>query len=286
MGQWVHLNGEFVESSRAMVPISDRGFLYGDGVFETTRVCQRQIIGWKAHWARFEAGLSLLRMDSRLSEPGALKAANDLVQRNNVSEGYVRWSATRGAGPRGYGIQGCGPGSFLIQAGSFPQPLPSAPRQWKLITSTWTLPLATPISRVKHSSKLLHVLAKAHAQESGADEPVLCNQDGWVVEAASANIAWIRDNCLFRPMDSAGALPGVFQEILAFEARRLGLGVETSQVTPMDLFKTEGVLLTLSTLGVVEATELDRQPLPLSPWTFRLWEACEKAMQAAAGRMG
>ena len=130
------------------------------------------------------------------------------------------------------------------------------------------------------SNKLLQILAKADAQEAGADEPLITGLDGMVAEAASGNIAWIRGRRLMRPPECLGSLTGVTEKVLESIASSIGLEVSWESIRPSALFETDGVFLNLSTYGVVEIVALDGKNLPRSPFTTQLWSALEQFIRA------
>ena len=280
MSDLVFLNGKFVESEQATISVLDRGVAYGDGLFEMVRVSQGKPFAWKEHWARFQLGLDVLKLVSPLDEAQTFSAVCELLVRNRLEQGFVRWSITRGTGPRGYSIRGCLSPTFFIHCGGLPLLPIDRPLSWTLATVSWQLPPASCLSPCKHSNKLLQILAKAQAQEAGADEPVMTGLDGTVAEAASGNIAWIRGRRLIRPPQSLGSLAGVTEKILEDLLPPLGMELSHESIRPSDLFDTDGVMLNLSTYGVVEAIALDGKTLPQSPLTFQLWSAFERLMQS------
>src|SRR5687767_11383473 len=101
------LNGEFVAEEKAFISIFDRGFVYGDGLFETIRVHHGRPFRWAHHWLRLTEGAAYLKIPVRGTGTAWEEMTCDLVARNKMAEGLVRVVLTRGAGPRGYSIRGC-----------------------------------------------------------------------------------------------------------------------------------------------------------------------------------
>src|SRR4051794_18418963 len=96
----VFMNGRFFPEAQANVSILDRGFLYGDGLFETLRVYNGQPFLWQQHWDRLTAGAKLLKIKIPVSSAGALGFARQLLQQNEKSEAVLRINLSRGIGAR------------------------------------------------------------------------------------------------------------------------------------------------------------------------------------------
>src|SRR5690606_3430075 len=115
----VFLNGAFIPAEQAMVSVFDRGFLYGDGLFETVRVIDGRLPLWDGHWARLSRGLDALQLPA-FSETELLGHAEELLRRNNLTDATLRISVSRGPGVRGYSPRGAGPPTWVMSA----QPAP------------------------------------------------------------------------------------------------------------------------------------------------------------------
>jgi branched-subunit amino acid aminotransferase/4-amino-4-deoxychorismate lyase len=155
---------------------------------------------------------------------------------------------------------------------------PANPPRWRLVTASASLPLNDPLSEVKTANKLPYILARAEAEAAGADAALLLNAAGEVAEADCANLFWIDADKVFTPPLSSGALPGVTRRRVMKLCASLGLAVAEKRTRAQALRAATGVFLTLSTLGVVEVTGLDGQPLVPSPLTARLREAHERRL--------
>src|ERR1051325_10559917 len=96
------LNGRFVPERRAVISVLDRGFLYGDGLFETMRVCRGRPFRWAQHLDRLERGAAFLNLRLPVSDAALRRFAERLVRKNRMPEALLRLTASRGVGPRGY----------------------------------------------------------------------------------------------------------------------------------------------------------------------------------------
>jgi aminodeoxychorismate lyase len=281
----VSVNGRFVPAAEAMVSVFDRGFLYGDGLFETILCLEGHPVLWSEHLARLEAGARALGMGVP-SEPAALEATvRALLERNRLGNALLRLHLTRGVGPRGYSPRGANSPTLVLSVHPGPQPESEPPRAWRLHTAAVRLPAGDRFAAFKTADKLRHVLARAEAETAGADEALLLNADGHVAEAAAANVFWWEPPGLRTPPVATGALAGVTRAAILRLAAQLGWTCQETLVAPSALATASGVFLTLSSLGIVEATHLDGQPLATDPRTLLLrnawWEFVRREIDRA-----
>ena len=266
----VFLNGQFIPEERARISIFDRGFLYGDGLFETLRVAQGRPFRFEQHLKRFWAGMEFLKLELPFSSKELTVIATELVQRNEVREALLRLVVSRGAGPRGSSSRGAGPSSVVMSLHTAPVIDAEVPRGWRLETSSVRLTTAEPLSLFKTCNKLRQIVARAEADAVGADEALLLNAEGWAVEGTSSNLFWIQDGTVFTPPLSSGALPGITRAAIFEICHRLGLPCQETYIRVEQLLVSEGIFLTLSSLGVVAASQLDNRPLEHSTTADRI----------------
>ena len=279
----VFLNGRFVPEEQAVVSAFDRGFLYGDGLFETLRVMNGVPLRWDAHWRRFAMGMLRLGLAVPWS-PEFLRAnAADLCHHNHMPDSLLRLTLSRGVGPRGYSPQGADSPTFVMSMHLAPVLEAAVPR-WKLRTASLRVPVGDWLSACKTSSKLLHVLARAEAEAAGADEALLLNTSDAVVEATSANLFWIEADTLHTPPLASGALPGVTRADVLAWCQMQGITVHETTADTARLARADGAFLTMSSWGVVAVIALDGRAIPASPFTQRIRTALLAAWRAESGQ--
>lgn len=276
----VLLNGKFLPEAEASISIHDRGFLYGDGLFETLIVRHGQPFRWQAHMDRLRQGAKLLRLKLPFQSDGLLNSVQELLGLNAVTDATLRIHITRGVGPRGYSTAGTSSPTVLMTlhpttAGHSGQSEPMA-----LITASYRVPSGDPLASSKTADKLRNVLARQEAEERGAQEALLLNTDGKMTEAASANLFWIEDQAVCTPPLSAGALGGITRSVVFEICEELGMELRECDAPPKALLTADGVFLTVSTRGVIEVASLDGHALKRSAIPGRLqtayWECVER----------
>src|ERR1019366_3424673 len=174
----VFLNGHFVPEADAVVPLNDRGFLLGDALFEAARVANGRPFRLAQHLERLVRGADFLKNKTPFTAKEIQKFAGDLVEKNNVPEAVLRVTLTRGPGTRGYSTKGADKPTLAMTLAPLPPQNGEEPLLWSLVTSSYRIPASDALSSFKTTSKILNVLARAEAEEKGADEALLLNTNG------------------------------------------------------------------------------------------------------------
>jgi len=266
----VFLNGKFVSEAEAVVPVGDRGFLLGDGLFETVRVAGGKPFRLAQHWERLARGAEFLKIQLPFTAKEIQQFAAQLIAKNNLPESVLRLTLTRGAGARGYSIKNAGAPTLAMTLHPLPPVNPDEPLQWRLITASHRLPAGEALAAFKTTSKVLNVLARAEAETQGADEALLLNTNGEVAETAGGNIFWIYQDRICTVPTGRGGLPGITRAVVLEICQSLGLPTAKCVIKPEQLRKAEGIFITQSALGIVPVVAFDGQPVATSPLVDQL----------------
>lgn len=278
----VFLNGRFVAEEAAMVPAGDRGFCYGDGVFETLRVARGLPFQWDAHLQRLARGAELLGILPPLT-PGEMRlAAARLVALNAMPDAVLRLTLTRGSGPRGYSPKGANSPTLVMTLHPAPRRQGTKLPRARLITASFRVAAGDPLSAVKTCNKLPQILARAEAEAAGADDALLLNTRGEVAGATAGNVFWLAGTTLCTPPLSAGALDGITGATVLALGRRTGLKVRERTGHARNLLAAAGVFLTNSVAGLTEVSSLDGRALRRSPVVARLARRYWELLQPSA----
>jgi branched-chain amino acid aminotransferase len=258
----VFLNGHFLPEAQAVVPVNDRGFLLGDGLFETMRVAGGKPFRFAQHLERMTRGADFLKIKLPFTPKELEEFAAQLIEQNKTPDAILRVTLTRGAGGRGYSFNGeCKPTLAMT--------LHAAPTdksaEWNLVTSSFRIPAADPLSSFKTTSKILHVMARAEAKERGADEALLINTNGEVAETASGNIFWVYQDNICTVPTGRGVLPGITRAVVLEICQKLGLQVNKRVIKPEALRNSAGIFITQSAFGIVPIISFDGEPVTPSP---------------------
>jgi branched-chain amino acid aminotransferase len=281
---WFWLNGGFVEDEDAKVSVTDRGFLYGDGCYESVGVWKGRLLHLDEHVERLYRSAKMLRIALPLEPTDLRDVLLQTAARNgmDVSEGgYLRPVVSRGGGPLGLGNSHlAGPTTLVI----IPAPgvpgaegsLSAPPRVLRAAISSHTRAWSSTFDpRIKTLNYLPSVLAALEAKQRGADVGILRNVNGYIAETSGTNIFCVRDEELLVPAE-ADALAGVTRGNVIHVARQLGYDVRERNLTAYDLCCSDEVFVTAASVGLHAIGSVDgidlAQPLP-GPVTTRLRSA-------------
>ena len=276
----VFLNGDFVAEEKAVVSVFDRSFLYGDGLFETLRVYGGKPFCWPQHLERLQRGAEFLKLRIPFGPEELLRSVGQLVARNRMPEALLRITLSRGVGPRGYSPKAAIQPVLVMSTHPVPQTDSENPPQWRLATTSVRLLAEEPLAQFKTCNKLPQILARAEAESQGADEGLLLNTNGDVVEAATSNLFWINNDVVGTPPLASGILPGVTRAVVLDICRDIGVPAKETRILPVAISHSDGVFLSTSSVGVIEALSLDGRALRRSPLVARI---CAE-YQARVGR--
>jgi branched-chain amino acid aminotransferase len=263
----VWLDGRVVEGSEASIPVTDHGFLYGDGIFEGMRVWSGRLFRFEEHLARLSAGSRAIGLEI----PGGLgavrEAVTQTVRAHGEADAYVRLIVTRGEGALGVDPTTCPQPRLLCivdRVRIYPQE--ALLRGISLVTSSLRRPAGDALDpRVKSLNYLNNALAKREARLRGADEALLLGEGGRVAEASVANVFAVRRGALATPPASDGALEGIVRGSVLEIAAAEGIPAVERTLGRFDLFAADELFLTGSGAGIVPVASLDGQPIGAGP---------------------
>jgi aminodeoxychorismate lyase len=266
----VFLNGTFLPEAEAVVPLNDRGFLLGDGLFETVRVAGGKPFRFAQHLERLSRGAKFLKLKLPFTPEELQKFASQIIGKNALPESVLRLTLTRGAGRRGYSIKGADQPTLAMTLHPLPAANPDEPLMWSLITSSFRIPAGDTLATFKTTSRVLNILARAEAEEKGADEALLLNTNGEVAEAAGGNIFWVYHGRVCTVPTGRGVLPGITRAVALEICQSLGLETDKRIIKPEQLRRAEGLFVTQSALGIVPVASFDGEPVAPSPLVDRI----------------
>ena len=276
------LNGDFFSAAMSRISAGVRGFLYGDGLFETIRVHDARPFLWEWHMMRFTDGAMSLGIALPQTTESLLGNVHELIRRNSMSESVMRIALSRGVGERGYGVTGEEQPTLLITQHS-PPTTPAKPLS--LVSTSARVAIGDPLAKVKSANKLGPILAKRDAAAQGADDGLILISDGNVTETSSANLFWVEGGTLHTPPVSDGVLPGVTRRLVVGLASALGQAVREESVASDRLQQADAVFVTSAATGVIAVGQVNGGALGTHPLVCQLQDAydAELARHPAAG---
>ena len=256
MARIAYVNGQYMLHRNAAVHVEDRGYQFGDGVYEVFAVMGGKLIGEQGHLDRLAHSLGELRIEWPLSRAAMMVAVKEVARRNHVQDGLVYLQVTRGIAPRDH-------------------PFPTHAESALVITARKSGPLDKGALRtgvdvitiqdirwqrcdIKSVALLPNVLGKQQAREAGAFEAWQVDDEGYVTEGTSTN-AWIvtADGNLITRSASTSILNGVTRLAVLEAAADAGIGVTERPFTPEEAMAAREAFITSSTSHVKAVTRID-----------------------------
>ncbi len=271
--EWVHLNGTLVGRDRARVSALDRGFLYGDGFFETMRVLSGRSLFIERHLARLAGAC---RDGGFGTWPGAADLAarcDELIGANDVTDGYLRLTVSRGALAGSLADLQAEEPTVLVCARPMELPGPGALPEVVLARSGYRVNEHSPTVGYKSLSYQANVLALSEARREGADEVYFLNGAGRLAECATSNLFFVRDGCVCTPADDCGLLPGIARSLALEICSAVGIPFRLGRFDEDDVAFADEVFCTNSLRGVMAVRAFAHWPerrLGERPVTVRL----------------
>jgi branched-chain amino acid aminotransferase len=269
----VFLNGEFVPEEKAVISVFDRGFLFGDGLFEAMLVRRGEIFRWDQHLERLQRGVDFLKLTVPFSADELFRFSMQLIQRNRMPECLLRLNLSRGITARGYSPKNAVRPALVLTLHPVPALDSKGPNRWRLVTSSFCLPADDLMTGFKTTNKLPEVMARAEADAAGAHDAILLNHRGYIAEGTSCNVFWVRDNVVCTTTLASGALPGVTRAAILELCVKMNISCREKNAKPADLLRAQAVFITNTSMGVVEIESLDGRKLRRSPLVKELWVA-------------
>jgi D-alanine transaminase len=253
----VYLNGQFLPLEEAKISVLDRGFIYGDGVYELVPVYGRRPYRLRQHLARLQRSLDGIRLANPHTDAEWEAIIAGLIGRMAFADQGVYLQVTRGAAKRDHAFPaGVAPTVFMM---SNPLALPSREQIERGVAVVTAADERWLHCDLKTISLLGNVLARQLAVDAGATETVLF-RNGYLTEASASNVLLVRDGVIVAPPKDNQILPGITYDV-AFElAREGGLPIQVRPVPKEEALAADEMWLSSSTKEVLAVTSLDGRP--------------------------
>lgn len=261
MGRLVSIDGQIVAADEARVSVFDRGFLYGDSVFETIRTYDGQPFELEAHLSRLARSAELVAIELPVSLTQLGQEIISVVGQAGNSESYIRLMITRGAGELGLAPElSLAPLRVVLVMPLTPPPEKNYREGIDVISvQTQRATDASDTAGAKVGNYLASVLAMKQAALAGAKEALILDQAGRVVEGASSNIFLVKQGRLVTPPESAGILPGITRANLLLVAAREHISVEFKEIELRDVLSADEVFISSSIREILPVVRVDGQ---------------------------
>jgi D-alanine transaminase len=254
----VFLNGSFLRMDEARVPVLDRGFIFGDGVYEVVPVYARRPFRLQEHLRRLQYSLDQIRLANPYSDQEWSRLILELIARCQHADQGLYLQVTRGVAKRDHAFpKGAKPTVFMM-TNALSTPSPEAVANGvAAITAADNRWLRCDIKSI---ALLGNVLMRQLAVEAGANETIMI-RDGWLTEGSASNVFLVRYGVILAPPKSNLILPGTTYDVVLELAAKAGMPVEVRPVSEAELRSADELWLTSATREVLAVNSLDGKPV-------------------------
>ena len=277
----VYIDGTYYPKSQAKVSVYDHGLLYGDGVFEGIRAYNGVVFKLKEHINRLYRSAHALILQIPLTKEKMTQTVLETLRKNNLRDAYIRLVVTRGVGDLGLDPRKCPNPSIIVITDAIS--IMSIEAKEKGIATMISWVKRNSVDATTHEIKSLNylnsVLAKMEATANGVDEAICLDKNGFVSEGVGENLFIVKDDKIFTPPSSTGALAGITAQVAAKLAKNLGYNVIETNITPFQLFTADESFFTGTAAEIVPIREVNKRQIgngSPGPVTKKLMAAFQK----------
>lgn len=259
----VYLNGDYMPPEQARISPMDRGFLFGDGIYEVIPSYNGRLVGFGPHMQRMQNGLDAIEIDLHIEIEAWRQIAQQLIERNGGGNLALYFHVSRGADKKREHAYPLGIAPTIF---AFAYEIPPAPVPDKRAVVPFTVSTAEDLRwrrcNIKSTALLGNVMHYQHGKASGNAETVLYNELGEITEAASCNVFIASGGVVATPSLDHQKLPGITRQILLEILRRDGsIPVQERVVTLDELRSADEVWLTSSSKELTPVIAVDGAPV-------------------------
>lgn len=280
----VFLNGHYLAPEDAKISVLDRGFIFGDGVYEVIPVYGHHLFRLEQHLQRLENSLQGIRMENPYSASEWQDILQTIIDRNEGDDQSIYLHITRGVSKRDhvFPAKGTKPTVFIMS-----NALTSPPAS---LLETGVSAIAVEDIRwrychIKSIALLPNILLRQQACDEDAHEAIMY-RDNIVTEGAASNVFIVKDGCILTPRSGEHLLPGITRDLVLELAAEHGLAHAEADITLDELRHADEIWLTSSTKEILPVTQLDNNPVangkPGKVWREMMgyYQVCKKALQS------
>jgi D-alanine transaminase len=256
----IYLNGEYMPLEEARIPVLDRGFIFGDGVYEVIPVYSRKAFRLAEHLSRLQHSLDGIRLTNPHRDDEWTGLINGLIERNSGEDQYLYLHITRGVAKRDHAFPNppVSPTVFMM---SSPLSAPPAALLRSGVCAVTAQDNRWLRCDIKSIALLPNVLLRQMAVDAGCAETILIRDNMFMTEGAASNIFVVKNDMLFAPPKDNLMLPGITYDVILEIAAANAIPFELRRIAVAEVFAADELLLTSSTKEVLAITQLDGKPV-------------------------
>ena len=257
----IFINGSLVPQDEAKVSVLDRGFLYGDGVFETLRSYSGKIFHPDEHVIRLFKSADSIYLRHPFTDEYIKDALYKTLRGNNLKDAYLRLTITRGQSSPGLDIEGCSDPTITIIAREFSGYPEDLYRRGisAAIANTRRIPASALNPEIKSVNFLNNIMARVEARDANASEAFMLSIEGYVAEGTVCNIFIVKEGVIKTPPLSAGILNGVTRSLVIDLAQTNNIPLSEQPFRPDELCSADECFVTSTLYEVMPVTTINNK---------------------------
>jgi branched-chain amino acid aminotransferase len=252
MASYILFNDEFFNSDQAVIKASNRSFKFGDGLFESMRMCNGKLMFAEQHADRLRAGMKALKIEGfTLLDEYFLRQKTSELQKKNKFNGNIRFRLTiyrEGEGTYAPLVNKYG---YLLEAIPLEQPNYEINQKGLIVDVYDELTKSiNKFSNYKTNNAMVYVMAGLFQKHNRLDEAIILNQNGFLCESTSSNIFVVYQNQIYTPALTEGCVAGVMRSVVLQLAKTHNYSIVEAQISPEILKEAEEVFVTNAVGGI------------------------------------
>jgi branched-chain amino acid aminotransferase len=256
--KFIFLNGKIISVTEGSISTEDRGFLYGDGIFETLRSYNGEPFKLTEHLERMRCSAEKLKIIPEYTNAEISESLTKLLAKNSVQDAYIRITLSRGEGGNALQMSDGLRSTILLQVKPF------KPYDEKLYYEGMCLAVSghrrsttSPIGRHKTTNLLTSILLKEEAGSKSAHDSIVLNTDGYVAECIVSNIFMVADGSVITPSLDTNILPGITRRTVLDICRDSGIPASEDRFKIETLIKADEVFITNSLMEIMPVSKIE-----------------------------
>lgn len=254
----IYLNGEFIPLDKAMIPVLDRGFIFGDGIYEVIPVYKGVPFRIDEHLQRLANSLSAIKIDNPHTNEEWLGLLSELISKQEEANLSIYLQITRGIAPRDHVFPNDVTPTIFIMTNPMKQTdikiFEEGIAAIVLEDTRWKN------CHIKSIALLPNILLKQQAQEASAYEAILI-RDGFVTEGAASNVFIVKDETIITPPKSNKVLPGITRDLILELALKNDIKCKEAEISEAELLDADEIWISSSTREILPVVKLDRKAI-------------------------
>ena len=259
----IFINGSLVPQDEAKVSVLDRGFLYGDGIFETLRAYSGKIFRMDDHIKRLFCSADAIYLKTPFTGNYIKESLYQTLMGNNLTDAYLRLTITRGISAPGLDTEGCLNPTLTIISREFRGYPDGLYRNGikAAVVSTRRIPPEALNPEIKSLNFLNNIMARVEAREADAAEAFMLSIEGYVAEGTVSNIFIVKEGVIKTPPTSVGILNGVTRSLVIGIAQENNIPLTEQPFRPDELYSADECFVTSTLYEVMPVTSINNRPV-------------------------